>query len=73
MHCVLKFVIVLNKLIILQQKCATCGDEFEVDFNEDTDQWEYQNCVKYEGKNFHPQCLEDFKNGGGLFQVCLYY
>merc|ERR1719376_707407 len=49
-------------------KCKVCHDEFEVDFNEDTDKWEYQNCVRYDGKNFHPKCCEDFKNGGGLFK-----
>ena len=55
----------------MQQKCGVCGDEFEVDFNEDTDRWEYLSCVEYEDRNYHLHCCEDLKNGGSPIQVSL--
>jgi len=48
--------------------CAVCGDEFDVDFNDDTENWEYQDCVRADDLNFHPSCYQDYKNGAGLLQ-----
>ncbi|XP_014218936.1 uncharacterized protein LOC106647177 isoform X2 [Copidosoma floridanum] len=42
-------------------KCEVCQEIFEQFFNEDIEEWHIRPAVTYEGKNYHPLCLQDHK------------
>lgn len=41
--------------------CDMCHDQFDIFFNEDTEEWHLKSAIKVEEKFFHPICYEDFK------------
>lgn len=42
-------------------RCQVCHDAFEQFYNEEKEEWHLRPAVLYEGKNYHPLCLEDYK------------
>lgn len=42
-------------------QCQVCHDAFEQFYNEEKEEWHLRPAVNFEGKNYHPLCLEDFK------------
>ncbi|XP_011684445.1 PREDICTED: uncharacterized protein LOC105447883 isoform X2 [Wasmannia auropunctata] len=42
-------------------RCQVCHDAFEQFYNEEKEEWHLRPAVNYEGKNYHPLCLEDYK------------
>lgn len=42
-------------------RCQVCHDAFEQFYNEEKEEWHLRPAISYEGKNFHPLCLEDYK------------
>ncbi|XP_043289393.1 uncharacterized protein [Venturia canescens] len=42
-------------------RCQVCHDVFEQFYNEEKEEWHLRPTVTYEGKNYHPMCLEDHK------------
>ncbi|XP_066589743.1 pre-mRNA cleavage complex 2 protein Pcf11-like isoform X2 [Prorops nasuta] len=41
--------------------CHVCHDAFEQFYNEEKEEWHLRPTLHFEGKNFHPLCLEDYK------------
>ncbi|XP_018312633.1 uncharacterized protein Pcf11 isoform X1 [Mycetomoellerius zeteki] len=42
-------------------RCQVCHDAFEQFYNEEKEEWHLRPAVNYEDKNYHPLCLEDYK------------
>ncbi|XP_036146540.1 uncharacterized protein LOC105828169 isoform X2 [Monomorium pharaonis] len=42
-------------------RCQVCHDAFEQFYNEEKEEWHLRPAVNYEGKNYHPLCLDDYK------------
>lgn len=42
-------------------KCGACHDAFQLFHHEEKDEWHLRPAVKFEGRNYHPACLEDVK------------
>ncbi|KAG7198467.1 hypothetical protein KM043_005849 [Ampulex compressa] len=42
-------------------RCQVCHDAFEQFYNEEKEEWHLRPAINYEGKNYHPLCLEDYK------------
>lgn len=42
-------------------RCQVCHDTFEQFYNEEKEEWHLRPAINYEGKNYHPLCLEDYK------------
>ncbi|XP_070159553.1 pre-mRNA cleavage complex 2 protein Pcf11 isoform X3 [Polyergus mexicanus] len=42
-------------------RCQVCHDTFEQFYNEEKEEWHLRPAVNYEKKNYHPLCLEDYK------------
>lgn len=49
-------------------RCQVCHDAFEQFYNEEKEEWHLRPAINYEGKNYHPLCLEDYKVCIFLFQ-----
>ena len=41
--------------------CQVCREIFEQFYNDEKEEWHLRPAVNFEGKNFHPLCLEDHK------------
>ncbi|XP_016841286.1 uncharacterized protein LOC100679358 isoform X1 [Nasonia vitripennis] len=41
--------------------CNLCKESFEQFFNDSDDEWHVRPAVAFEGQNYHPRCLEDYK------------
>ncbi|KAF7987800.1 hypothetical protein HCN44_003663 [Aphidius gifuensis] len=41
--------------------CHVCHDAFDTFYNEEKEEWHLKPAVCFEGKNYHPLCLEDHK------------
>jgi len=39
--------------------CAVCKEPFDTFYNEAEDEWQFGNCMKFEGRNIHPSCYDD--------------
>ena len=44
-----------------KETCGVCYDVFESFFNDEDEQWHIKPAVHFDGLNFHPICLEDYK------------
>ncbi|XP_071642109.1 uncharacterized protein Pcf11 isoform X4 [Temnothorax longispinosus] len=44
-----------------ESRCQVCHDAFEQFYNEEKEEWHLRPAVNYESKNYHPLCLEDYK------------
>lgn len=44
-------------------RCQVCHDAFEQFYNEEKEEWHLRPAINFEGKNYHPLCLEDYKVG----------
>ncbi|XP_015603412.1 uncharacterized protein LOC107271676 isoform X2 [Cephus cinctus] len=44
-----------------ESRCQVCHDAFEQFYNEEKEEWHLRPAVNFEGKNYHPLCLEDHK------------
>lgn len=53
-------------------KCQVCHDAFEQFYNEEKEEWHLRPAVNYEGKHYHPLCLEDYKVSISLHMFKLY-
>ncbi|KAK9886971.1 hypothetical protein WA026_019229 [Henosepilachna vigintioctopunctata] len=45
----------------LQDICEVCGDKFEIFFNEDKEEWQFKNSIRFEDKLYHPICFEEYQ------------
>ncbi|RVE47833.1 hypothetical protein evm_007588 [Chilo suppressalis] len=43
---------------LADDNCALCGDKFELFYHDDDDEWHLKDSVRYEDKNYHPECLD---------------
>lgn len=44
-------------------RCQVCHDTFEQFYNEEKEEWHLRPAINFEGKNYHPLCLDDYKVG----------
>lgn len=44
-------------------RCQVCHDAFEQFYNEEKEEWHLRPAINFEGKNYHPLCLDDYKVG----------
>ncbi|XP_076394034.1 pcf11 cleavage and polyadenylation factor subunit isoform X4 [Megachile rotundata] len=42
-------------------RCQVCHDAFEQFYNEEKEEWHLRPAINFEGKNYHPLCLDDYK------------
>ncbi|XP_076641398.1 pcf11 cleavage and polyadenylation factor subunit isoform X2 [Halictus rubicundus] len=42
-------------------RCQVCHDAFEQFYNEEKEEWHLRPAINFEEKNYHPLCLEDYK------------
>ncbi|KAK9886934.1 hypothetical protein WA026_019193 [Henosepilachna vigintioctopunctata] len=42
-----------------KSSCEVCGDKFEIFFNDDEEEWQFKNSIRFEDKFYHPICFEE--------------
>ncbi|KAF0306170.1 Pre-mRNA cleavage complex 2 protein Pcf11 [Amphibalanus amphitrite] len=42
-------------------KCQVCGEQLRRFFHEESEEWHLRDCIRVEGKAYHPGCFEDHK------------
>ncbi|XP_076819795.1 uncharacterized protein LOC143464631 isoform X2 [Clavelina lepadiformis] len=42
-----------------EDSCKVCKEAFETFYNEADDEWQFADCIKVDGENFHPNCHGD--------------
>lgn len=42
-------------------RCEVCHEAFEQFYHEEKEEWHFKLALRFEAKNYHPICLEDYK------------
>lgn len=53
-------------------RCQVCHDAFEQFYNEEKEEWHLRPAINFEGKNYHPLCLDDYKVGFIVLHLIFY-
>ncbi|GFT84469.1 pre-mRNA cleavage complex 2 protein Pcf11 [Nephila pilipes] len=43
------------------EKCSVCGEQFQLFWVEEEEEWHLKHAVRHDGEAYHPMCYEDFK------------
>ena len=61
----------MHVFLYFTQVCSVCKESFDTFYNEAEDEWQFGNCMKFEGKNIHPNCYDDRDDIGPLVSKLL--
>ncbi|KAI1893634.1 hypothetical protein AGOR_G00125730 [Albula goreensis] len=42
------------------QSCEVCGEQFDMAWDDEREQWSLKNAIRFDNKTYHPSCYEDF-------------
>ncbi|CAL1298076.1 unnamed protein product [Larinioides sclopetarius] len=48
------------------EKCSVCGEQFQLFWVEEEEEWHLKHAVSHDGEAYHPMCYEDFKKATEL-------
>ncbi|XP_036393585.1 pre-mRNA cleavage complex 2 protein Pcf11-like [Megalops cyprinoides] len=56
-------------LDVVDESCEVCQEKFDMEWEDEKEEWRLKNAIRVEGKPYHPSCYEDYRNVG---ITCIY-
>ncbi|KAG9348415.1 hypothetical protein JZ751_002150 [Albula glossodonta] len=56
---------------LTSQSCEVCGEQFDMAWDDEREQWSLKNAIRFDIKTYHPSCYEDFTKVCMDFAYCV--